>query len=132
MSTDYLELIKQVVQHLETIIEKMDSLVFWPITWDDSYLLLRELETAVEQIDKLNGLLETIFDDESFCDDIQNKAIVQNLDEAYSCFDSFSSHFSNIESVLREEGPRENYEEDYDYLSAQLKKAKQYLNQILM
>ena len=32
MSANYLELIKQVTQHLETIIEKTDSLVFWPRT----------------------------------------------------------------------------------------------------
>lgn len=49
MSTDSFELIKQVAQHLETIIKKTDSLVFWPITWDDSYFLLREFfKTAVK------------------------------------------------------------------------------------
>lgn len=61
MSANYLKLIKQVTQHLETIIEKTDSLVFWPITWDDSYFLLRELETAVEQIDALSEQLEPIY-----------------------------------------------------------------------
>lgn len=131
MSANYLELIKQVTQHLETIIEKTDSLVFWPITWDDSYFLLRELETAVEQIDALSEQLEPIFNDEIFCNDVQNKAFVENLEEADGCFELFSWHFSKIDGVLHEEGPRENYEEDYEYLSAQLKKAKQHLEQIL-
>ena len=40
MPTDYLESIKQVKQHLETLIEKIDSLDFCPITWDDSYFFL--------------------------------------------------------------------------------------------
>ena len=66
MSTNHLETIKQVAQHLETVIEKIDSLVFWQITWDDSYELLRDLITAVEQIDNLNEQLESIFDDDSF------------------------------------------------------------------
>lgn len=131
MSTNHLETIKQVAQHLETIIEKIDSLVFWPITWDDSYELLRELKTAVEQIDNLNEQLESIFDDDAFCADVQNKAIVENLGVAYNCFTDFSWHFSRIDSVLEEEGPRENYEEDGEYLSAQLKKAKQHLDQVL-
>ena len=131
MSANYLELIKQVTQHLETIIEKTDSLVFWPITWDDSYFLLRELETAVEQIDALSEQLEPIFNDEIFCNDVQNKAFVENLEEADGCFELFSWHFSKIDGVLHEEGPRENYEEDYEYLSTQLKKAKQHLEQIL-
>ena len=131
MSANYLELIKQVTQHLETIIEKTDSLVFCPITWDDSYFLLRELEKAVEQIDKLSEQLEPIFSDDSFWNDPQNKDLVKNIEEADNCFNAFSWHFSKIYSVLEEEGPRENYEEDGEYLSTQLKKAKQHLDQIL-
>jgi hypothetical protein len=34
--------------------------------------------------------------------------------------------------VLEEEGPKEWYDEDYEFLSAQLKNAKQYLDSILM
>ena len=132
MSANYLELIKQVAQHLETIIEKTGSLVFWPITWDDSYFLLRELETAVEQIDALSEQLEPIYFDDSFWNDPQNKDFVENIKEADNCFTAFSWHFSRIDSVLEEEGPKEWYDEDYDYLSAQLKKAKQHLDQILM
>ena len=132
MSANYLELIKQVTQHLETIIEKTDCLVFWPITWDESYFLLRELETAVEQIDKLSEQLEPIFSDDSFWNDPQNKDLVKNIEEADNCFIEFSSHFSRIDSVLEEEGPKEWYDKDYEYLSAQLKKAKQHLDQILM
>ena len=132
MSANHLELVKQVAQHLETIIEKTGSLVFWPITWDDSYFLLRELETAVEQIDALSEQLEPIYFDDSFWNDPQNKAFVENIEEADKCFVEFSSHFSRIYSALEEEGPRENYEEDGEYLSAQLKKAKQHLDQILM
>ena len=132
MSANHLELVKQVAQHLETIIEKTGSLVFWPITWDDSYFLLRELETAVEQIDALSEQLEPIYFDDSFWNDPQNKAFVENIEEASKCFVEFSSHFSRIYSALEEEGPRENYEEDGEYLSAQLKKAKQHLDQILM
>lgn len=127
MSANYLELIKQVAQHLETIIEKTDSLVFWPITWDDSYSLLRELETAVEQIDTLSEQLEPIYFDDSFWNDSQNKAFVENIEEADKCFIEFSSYFNSIDSVLEEEGPKEWYDEDYEYLSAQLKQAKQYL-----
>ena len=132
MSANYLELIKQVTQHLETIIEKIDSLDFCPITWDDSYFLLRELETAVEQIDKLSEQLEPIFFDDSFWNDPQNKDFVENIEEANNCFTAFSWHFSRIYSVLEEEGPRENYEKDGEYLSAQLKKAKQHLDQVLI
>ena len=132
MSTNHLETIKQVAQHLETIIEKIDSLVFWPITWDDSYELLRELKTAVEQIDNLNEQLESIFDDDSFWNNPQNKNFVENIEEACNCFTDFSWHFNRIDSVLEEEGPRENYEEDGEYLSAQLKKAKQHLDQVLI
>ena len=131
MSANYLELIKQVTQHLETIIEKIDSLDFCPITWDDSYFLLRELEKAVEQIDKLSEQLEPIFSDDSFWNDPQNKDLVKNIEEADKCFIEFSSHFSRIDSVLEEEGPKEWYDKDYEYLSAQLKKAKQHLDQIL-
>ena len=131
MSANHLELVKQVAQDLETIIEKIDSLVFWPITWDDSYSLLRELETAVEQIDTLSEQLEPIFFDDSFWNDPQNKDFVENIEEANNCFTAFSWHFSRIDSVLEEEGPKEWYDEDYDYLSSQLKKAKQHLDQIL-
>ena len=131
MSANYLELIKQVTQHLETIIEKIDSLDFCPITWDDSYFLLRELETAVEQIDKLSEQLEPIFSDDSFWNDPLNKDLVKNIEEADKCFIEFSSHFSRIDSILEEEGPKEWYDKDYEYLSAQLKKAKQHLDQIL-
>ena len=38
--------------------------------------------------------------------------------------------YSRIYSVLEEEGPRGNYEGDGEYLSTQLKKAKQHLEQI--
>ena len=132
MSANHLELVKQIAQDLETIIEKTDSLVFWPITWDDSYSLLRELETAVEQIDTLSKQLEPIYFDDSFWNDPQNKDFVENIEEANNCFTAFSWHFSRIDSVLEEEGPKEWYDEDYDYLSAQLKNAKQHLDQILM
>ena len=128
----HLETIKQVAQHLETIIEKIDSIDFCPITWDDSFFLLRELETAVAEIDKLSEQLDDILLDDSFCNDEQNKAFVENLGEADGSFIDFSSHFSKICSVLEEEAPKEWYDEDYEYLSAQLKKAKQHLDQILM
>ena len=132
MPTDYLELIKQVKQSLESIIEKIDGLDFCPITWDDSYLLLNELEAAVAEIDKLSEQLYPIFSDDSFCNDEQNKDIVKNIKEADNCLIDFSSHFSKIYSVLEEEGPKEWYDEDYAYLSAQLKNAKQHLDQILL
>ena len=132
MTTDYLELIRQVKQSLESIIEKTDSLVFWPITWDDSYFLLRELEATVEQIDTLSKNLEPIYFDDSFWDDPQNKDLVENVEEADKCFNAFSWHFSRIDSVLEEEGPKEWYDKDYEYLSTQLKKAKQHLDQILI
>lgn len=132
MLDNHLETIKQVAQHLETIIEKIDSLDFCPIIWEDSYFLLHELETAVEEIDKLSEQLDDMLLDDTFCDDVQNKAFVENLGEANGCFIDFSSHFSKIYSVLEEEGPKEWYDEDYEYLSAQLKQAKQHLDQILM
>ena len=132
MSANYLELIKQVTQHLETIIEKIDSLDFCPIIWEDSFALLYELRDTVERIDKLSEQLEPIFFDDSFWNDPQNKDIVENIEEADKCFNAFSWHFSRIQSVLEEEGPRENYEEDGEYLSSQLKNAKQHLDQILM
>ena len=132
MSANYLELIKQVTQHLETVIEKIDSLDFCPIIWEDSFALLYELRDTVERIDKLSEQLEPIFFDDSFWNDPQNKDIVENIEEADNCFNAFSWHFSKIYSVLEEEGPRENYEEDGEYLSTQLKKAKQHLDQILM
>ena len=132
MLDNHFETIKQVAQHLETIIEKIDSLDFCPIIWEDSYFLLHELETAVAVIDKLSEQLDDIILDDTFCDDVQNKAFIENLGEANRCFIDFSSHFSKIYGVLEEEGPKEWYDEDYEYLSAQLKQAKQYLNQILM
>ena len=131
MSANHLETIKQVAQHLETIIEKIDSLEFCPFTWEESYHLLRELEAAVEQIDKLYDQLEPIVLDDSFCDDIQNKTIVENVNKVCDCFELFSWHFSKIYSALEEEGPREEYKVDYDYLSTQLQNAKQHLDQIL-
>ena len=132
MSANHLETIKQVAQHLDTVIEKVDGLEFCPVTWDDSFFLLRELETAVTEIDKLSEELGDILIDDAFCDDVQNKAFVENLGEANGCFIDFSSHFSKIYSVLEEEGPKEWYDEDYKFLSAQLKIAKHHLNQILM
>lgn len=66
MSANHLETIKQVVQRLEPIIEKIDCLEFCPFTWEESYHLLRELEAAVEQIDKLYDQLEPIVLDDSF------------------------------------------------------------------
>ena len=39
MSANYLELVKQVDQQLEPIIEKIDSLEYWPFTWEESYHL---------------------------------------------------------------------------------------------
>lgn len=131
MSANHLETIKQVAQHLETIIEKIDSLEFCPFTWEESYHLLRELEAAVEQIDKLYDQLEPIVLDDSFCDDILNKTIVENVNKVCDCFELFSWHFSKIYSALEEEGPREEYKVDYDYLSTQLQNAKQHLDQIL-
>ena len=132
MSANHLKTIKQVAQELNAIIEKVDSLEFCPITWEESYHLLRELEAAVEQIDKLYDQLEPIVLDDSFCDDILNKTIVENVNKVCDCFELFSWHFSRIYSVLEEEGPKEWYGEDYDYLSAQLKKAKQHLDQLLL
>ena len=79
MSANHLETIKQLAQHMETIIEKIDGLEFCPVTWDDSYRLLRELETAVEQIDNLSEQLDDVLLDDAFCADVQNKDIVENL-----------------------------------------------------
>ena len=131
MSANYLETIEQVAQHLDTIIENIDGLEFCPVTWDDSYHLLRELETVVEQIDNLSEQLDDVLLDDAFCADVQNKAIVENLGEADRYFIDCSMHFSRIYSVLEDEGPKEWYDKDYDYLSAQLKNAKQHLDQIL-
>ena len=97
------------------------------ISWDDSYHLLRELETAVEQIDNLSEQLGDILFDNTFRDDIQNKVFLEDLGEADGWFIDFSSRFSRIYSVLEEEDPREDYIVDYEYLSSQLKKAKQHL-----
>jgi hypothetical protein len=128
---NHIETIKEIARHLGTIIEKIDSLDFCPICWEDSFALLYELRDTVEQIDKLSEQLEPIFSDDSFWNDPQNKDIVENIEEADKCFIEFSSHFSRIDSVLEEEGPKEWYDKDYEYLSAQLKKAKQHLDQIL-
>ena len=132
MSANYLELIKQVTQHLETIIKKIDSLDFCPIFWEDSFALLYELRDTVEQIDQLSEQLGPIFLDDTFWNAPQNKDFVENIQATDHCFIEFSSHFSRIDSVLEEEGPKEWYDKDYEYLSAQLKKAKQHLVQILM
>lgn len=132
MSANHLDLVKQVAQELDAIIEKVDSLEFWPIMWEDSYALLYALRDARDRIDALSEQLEPIYFDDSFWNDPQNKDFVENIEEAVNCFTAFSWHFSRIDSVLEEEGPRENYEEDGEYLSAQLKKAKQHLNQIVM
>ena len=43
MSDNHLETIKQFAQHLEKIIEKIDSLYFFTIIWEYSYFLLHEL-----------------------------------------------------------------------------------------
>ena len=48
MSANYLEIVKQVAPQLESIIEKTDSLVYWPWDWYESYDLLRGLEDAME------------------------------------------------------------------------------------
>ena len=132
MSANYLEIVKQVAQDLEPIIEKIDSLDFCPIMWDESYALLHELEDAVAQIDQLSEQLGPIFLDDTFWNDPQNKDFVENITVADHCFVDFSSRFSRISSVLEDEGPKEWYDEDYEYLSAQLKQAKQHLDQILM
>ena len=127
---NHLETIKEVSQHLETLIEKIDSLDFCPIFWEDSFALLYELRDAMELIDKLSEQLDTILIDDSFWNDLQNKDLVENLKEAGNCLIEFSSYFSSIDHVLEEEGPKEYYDQDYNYLSAQLKKAKQHLDQI--
>ena len=131
MSANYLEIVKQEAQDLEPIIEKIDSLDFCPIMWDESYALLHELEDAVAQIDQLSEQLGPIFLDDTFWNDPQNKDFVDNIQAADHCFVDFSSRFSRISSVLEDEGPKEWYDEDGEYLSAQLKKAKQRLEQIL-
>ena len=131
MSANYLEIVKQVAQDLEPIIEKIDSLDFSPIMWDESYALLHELEDAEAQIDQLSEQLGPIFLDDTFWNDPQNKDFVENIQAADHCFVDFSSRFSRISSVLEDEGPKEWYDEDGEYLSAQLKKAKQHLEQIL-
>lgn len=131
MSANHLELVKQVAQELDAIIEKVDSLDFCPIIWEDSFALLYELRDTVERIDKLSEQLEPIFFDDSFWNDPQNKDFVENIEETDNCFNAFSWHFSRIDSVLEEEGPKEWYDKDYEYLSTQLKKAKQHLDQIL-
>ena len=132
MSANHFELVKQVAQELDAIIEKVDSLEFWPIMWEDSYALLYALRDARDRIDALSEQLDPIYFDDSFWNDPQNKDFVENIEEAANCFTAFSWHFSRIDSVLEEEGPRENYEEDGEYLSAQLKKSKQHLDQIVM
>ena len=132
MSANHLELVKQVAQELDAIIEKVDSLDFCPIMWEDSYALLYALRGVQERIDALSEQLDPIYSDDSFWIDPQNKAFVENIEEADKCFMEFSSYFNRIDSVLEEEGPKEWYDNDGDYLSAQLKKAKQHLDQVLM
>ena len=132
MSANHLGLVKQVAQELDAIIEKVDSLDFCPIMWEDSYALLYALRDVQDRIDALSEQLEPIYFDDSFWNDPQNKDFVENIEEADNCFTAFSWHFSRIDSVLEEEGPKEWYDEDYGYLSAQLKKAKQHLDQVLM
>ena len=132
MSANHLELVKQVAQELDAIIEKVDSLEFCPIMWEDSYALLYALRDARDRIDALSEQLDPIYSDDSFWNDPQNKAFVENIEEADKCFIEFSSYFNRIDSVLEEEGPKEWYDNDGEYLSAQLIKAKQHLNQILM
>lgn len=132
MSANYLEIVKQVAQDLEPISEKINRLDFCPIMWDESYALLHELEDAEAQIDQLSEEeLSPIFLDDTFWNDPQNKDFVENLEAADHCFIDFSSHIRKISSVLEAEGPKEWYDEDGEYLSAQLKKAKQHLEQIL-
>lgn len=132
MSANHLELVKQVAQELDAIIEKVDSLDFCPIMWEDSYALLYALRGVQDRIDALSEQLDPIYSDDSFWIDPQNKAFVENIEEADKCFMEFSSYFNRIDSVLEEEGPKEWYDNDGDYLSAQLKKAKQHLDQVLM
>lgn len=132
MSANHIELVKQVAQELDAIIEKIDSLDFCPIIWEDSYALLYTLRDARDRIDALSEQLEPIYFDDSFWNDPQNKDFVENIEEANNCFTAFSWHFSRIDSVLEEEGPKEWYDEDYEYLSAQLKKSKQHLDKIIM
>ena len=132
MSANHLELVKQVAQELDAIIEKVDSLEFCPIMWEDSYALLYALRGVQDRIDALSEQLDPIYSDDSFWIDPQNKAFVENIEEADKCFMEFSSYFNRIDSVLEEEGPKEWYDNDGDYLSAQLKKAKQHLDQVLM
>jgi hypothetical protein len=132
MSANHLELVKQVAQELDAIIEKVDSLDFCPIMWEDSYALLYALRGVQDRIDALSEQLDPIYSDDSFWIDPQNKAFVENIEEADKCFMEFSSYFNRIDSVLEEEGPKEWYDNDGEYLSAQLKKAKQHFNQILM
>ena len=79
MSANYLEIVKQVAQDLEPIIEKIDSLDFCPIMWDESYALLHELEDAESQIDQLSEQLGPIFFDDTFWNDPQNKDFVENI-----------------------------------------------------
>ena len=131
MSANHLATIKQAAQDLEKIIEKIDSLDFCPIIWEDSFALLYELRDTVERIDKLSEQLEPIFFDDSFWNDPQNKDFVENIEETDNCFNACSWHYSRIDRVLEEEGPKEWYDKDYEYLSTQLKKAKQHLDQIL-
>ena len=132
MSANHLELVKQVAQELDAIIEKVDSLDFCPIMWEDSYALLYALRGVQDRIDALSEQLDPIYSDDSFWNDSQNKAFVENIEEADKSFIEFSSYFNSIDSVLEEEGPKEWYDNDGDYLSAQLKKAKQHLDQVLM
>ena len=90
------------------------------------------MEDIVKKIDEISEeQLPSILDDDAFCNNSQNKVFVENLTVADHCLIDFSSHFSKIGHVLEDEGPKEWYDEDGEYLSAQLKKAKQHLDQIL-
>ena len=60
MSANHLELVKQVAQELDAIIEKVDSLDFCPIMWEDSYALLYALRDAQDRIDALSEQLDSI------------------------------------------------------------------------
>lgn len=132
MPTNHLETIKQVYNHLQTIIEKIDSLDFCPIFWEDSFSLLRELEKADAELEELYDQLYTLCLEDSSNDAEQNNDLDKRIHEVYLCFAEFSMHFSKIYSVLEEEGPKEWYDQDYEHMSAQLKNAKQHLEQILM
>ena len=49
---------------------------------------------------------DSIFCDDSFWNDPQNKDFVENIEEADKCFIEFSSYFNRIDSVLRKKVQR--------------------------